>query len=331
MRYIYNVETRPSFNLAAEEWLLHNTDQDVFMLWRNAPAVIVGRNQNTAAEIDEEYVRTNNISVIRRMTGGGAVFHDLGNVNFTFLHLGNTNKGIDFHRFTEPVLGALQGMGVPCAFDGRNDLVIEGKKFSGNAQLIENDRILHHGTLLFAAQMTDMSSALRVNPVKYSDKAVKSIRKRVTNISSHLPKADPSGDVMDVTEFIRRMIQAVSGSRDVEALDLLPEEKEAIRDLEKMKYATWEWNYGQSPTYGFTRSTRTKGGTVEAHLNVSRGIIQEARIYGDFFGERPIDDLAALLHGCPHEREALLRILDGVNVGQYVLGVDAPTLVECLF
>lgn len=325
MRFIYNMQTRPSFNLAAEEWLLRNTDEDVFMLWRNAPAVIVGRNQNTGAEIDENYVRANDISVIRRMTGGGAVFHDLGNVNFTFLSLGSDHSGIDFHRFTEPVLDALQNMGVPCEFDGRNDLVIKGQKFSGNAQLLEKDRILHHGTLLFSAQMADLSAALKVNPAKYSDKAVKSVRKRVTNISSHLPEP------MDVTEFIGRMMRLVSGGQKVDALDLNEAEKQAVRELEKIKYATWEWNFGHSPKYGFTRTTRTSGGTVEVHLDVAKGVIGQATIYGDFFGERPVADLAALLCGCPHEREALLRVLDGVNVGQYVLGVDAPTLVDCLF
>ncbi len=325
VRYIYNMETRPSFNLATEEWLLRHADQDVFMLWRNAPAVIVGRNQNTGAEIDQEYVQENGIPVIRRMTGGGAVFHDLGNVNFTFLSLGKNHAGIDFQRFTEPVLDALRNMGVACAFDGRNDLVIEGQKFSGNAQLLEKDRVLHHGTLLFAAQMADMSAALRVNPAKYSDKAVKSVRKRVTNISSHLPEP------MDVTEFIRRMMHAVSGGQEADAMDLRAEEKEAIRELENIKYATWDWNFGQSPKYGFTRSTRTTGGTVEVHLDVSKGVIKEARIFGDFFGERPVADLAALFTNCKHEREDLLRVLDGVNVGQYVLGVDAQVLVNCFF
>ena len=205
MRYIHNQGTDPAFNLAAEEWLLTKTDSEVFMLWRNAPAIIVGRNQNTLSQIDETFVQERNIPVVRRLSGGGAVFHDLGNINFTFISNGNASEGLDFLRFTQPILQALQGMGVDCSFDGRNDLVIKGQKFSGNAQHFHKDRILHHGTLLFASDIADISGALRVDPEKYRDKAIKSISKRITNISSHLPVP------MEVTEFIDELMTRVSG------------------------------------------------------------------------------------------------------------------------
>jgi lipoate-protein ligase A len=325
MRYIHNTHTDAAFNLAAEEWLLRHTDEDIFMLWRNDKAVIVGRNQNSAAEIDEAYIRENGIQVIRRLTGGGAVFHDLGNVNFTFIQLKQTARQLDFRRFTAPILDALQAMGVNCSFTGRNDLVIDDYKFSGNAQLIEKDRVLHHGTLLYSAEMTDLSGALKVNPVKYVDKAVKSVRKRVTNIASHLPEPLP------VEEFIDRVMRHVAGDAPAEAIGLRPEEVEAINDLVRTRYGAWEWNFGASPRYTFSLATRTAGGVVEAHLNVEHGRITAARIFGDFFGVAPVAELEALLTGCRHQRADILGALEGVRVEDYIRDVDENTFLDCLF
>jgi lipoate-protein ligase A len=325
MRFIHNTSTDPAFNLAAEEWLLRHTAKDVFMLWRNAPAVIVGRNQNTASEIDEDFVRERGITVIRRLTGGGAVFHDLGNVNFTFIKVGQQSRQLDFQRFTAPILEALRALGVDCQFEGRNDLVIDGQKFSGNAQLIEKDRVLHHGTLLFSAQMADLSGALKVNRAKYVDKAVKSVAKRVTNISSHLPSP------MDVQDFIAHVMHHVSTGAPQGLHALRPDEEDGIRALVASKYGTWDWNFGSSPAYGFTRSTRTAGGVVEVHLDVQHGHIRTARIFGDFFGVRPVAELEALLSGCRHERQALEERLDPVHTEAYIRDVSPAALVDCLF
>lgn len=325
MRYIYHPSTVPSFNLAAEEWLLRNSTDDIFMLWRNAPAVIVGKNQNTGAEINQDFVTERDIKVIRRMTGGGAVFHDLGNVNYTFIHMGKPEHGIDFKRFTGPILEALRDMGVACDFDGRNDLVIDGLKFSGTAQLIEKDRVLHHGTLLFASEMADISAALNVNPVKYIDKSVKSVRKRVTNISSHLPQQ------MDVHEFIRQIMGRIAHTQSLDELDLAPHEYAGIQALADEKYTTWEWNYGASPTYGFNQATRTPAGLVEIHLNAEAGIIKDIKIFGDFFGVLPADDLARQIVGCAHSPQAVLERLQTLPVGQHIHGIDAETLAKCFF
>jgi len=325
MRFIHNTSTDPAFNLAAEEWLLSGSTADVFMLWRNAPAVIVGRNQNTLAEIDETFLRQRGIPVIRRLTGGGAVFHDLGNVNFTFISLDRKGQGLDFHRFTEPVLNALRAMGVPCSFEGRNDLAIEGRKFSGNAQHVSKDRVLHHGTLLFSAEMADLSGALRVNPVKYKDKAVQSIRKRVTNISSHLPEP------LAVQEFMSRLMGHVSGGAASGDLALAQAEIAGIERLAEEKYRTWDWNFGFSPRYGFSHSTRTPGGVLDARLEVTEGVIQAVRLYGDYFGIRDVAELETVLVGCRHQREHLAERLRGVPLGEYIQGVDLPVFLDCLF
>jgi lipoate-protein ligase A len=195
MHIIKRHNTDPYFNLATEEFVLKNWDEDSFMLWRNAPSIIVGKHQNTLAEINVEYVKHNNIPVVRRLSGGGAVFHDLGNLNFTFIQNGKAERLIDFRKYTEPILEVLEKMGVAAKFEGRNDLTIGGRKFSGNAEHIWKTKILHHGTLLFSSHMSDLTQALNVDPLKFQDKAVKSVHSRVTNISEHL------SEPMDVMYF----------------------------------------------------------------------------------------------------------------------------------
>jgi len=325
MRYIYNPSTDPAFNLAAEEWLMTRSEEDVFMLWRNRPAVIVGRNQNTLAEIDEAFTRERGIPVVRRLSGGGAVFHDLGNINFTFINSGNPGEGLDFERFTIPIQQALRSMDVECVFSGRNDLLIDGKKFSGNAQHFHAGRVLHHGTLLFSSDMTDLSGALRVDPEKYRDKAVKSVRSRVTNISSHLPAP------MEVTAFIKALMDFVSGGASREDLALTGAEADAIEELADRRYRTWDWNFGSSPAYNFSRRTRTDGGLLDVNLYVKKGRILKARLFGDYFGVRDVEELEERLLGSRHERGEIAARLDGVGLGEYLHGVSLPVFLDCLF
>ncbi|NDV19457.1 lipoate--protein ligase [Pseudodesulfovibrio sp. JC047] len=325
MRYIHNQCLDPAFNLAAEEWLLTNSETDIFMLWRNKPAVIVGRNQNTVAEIDESFVQERDIPVIRRLSGGGAVFHDLGNINFTFITHGKPSEGLDFERFTKPIQEALQTMGVQCVFSGRNDLLIDGKKFSGNAQHFHQGRILHHGTLLFTADMTDLSGALRVDPEKYRDKAVKSVRSRVTNIASHLQTP------MTVTDFLDRLMDNVSNGSAPETRHLTKEEIIHISALADTRYRTWAWNFGASPAYNFSKRTRTPGGLLDVNLFVKKGKILTARLFGDYFGVKDIGPLEAMLVGTPHTRTAVQDRLATVQLEQYLHDVTLDTLLDCLF
>ena len=189
MLCIKSTTQNPAFNLATEEYLLRNKDEECFYLYINGPSIIVGKHQNTLAEINIDYVKAQNIDVIRRLSGGGAVFHDPGNLNFTFIKKGEKDQLVDFRKYTKPILDVLQSLGVKARFEGRNDLTIEGKKFSGNAEHVYKNKILHHGTLLFSSKLPDLSQALKVNPLKYKDKAVKSVRSRVTNISEHLKES----------------------------------------------------------------------------------------------------------------------------------------------
>lgn len=326
MLCIKDLHTDPYFNLAADEYVMKNFKEDCFMLWRNEPSIIVGKHQNTLAEINVDYVRENNIKVVRRISGGGAVFHDLGNLNFTFIRNSEEGAQVDFRKFTRPILDVLQTMGINAKFEGRNDLTIEGKKFSGNAEHVWKNRTLHHGTLLFSAVMTDLSSALKVNPLKFTDKAVKSVRSRVTNISEHLKEK------MDVIEFRDRIMkQIMEMYPDSKEYQYSAEDVSGIIRLRDEKFSKWEWNFGYSPKYDFEKMIRTEGGSVEFHFNVEKGIIQDIRIYGDFFHKYDIDVIEKSLVGVKHEHNAINDILSTFNFNDYFKNIKPEEFVDGMF
>ncbi|MDR2040507.1 MAG: lipoate--protein ligase [Bacteroidales bacterium] len=327
MLCINDHHTDPYFNLAAEEYVLKNFEENCFMLWRNEPSVIVGRHQNTLAEINVDYVKQNDIKVVRRLSGGGAVFHDLGNINFTFIENKESDKLIDFHKYTKPIIDVLQQLEVDARFEGRNDLVIDGKKFSGNAEHVyRNSRILHHGTLLFSAELSDLSGALNANPTKFNDKAIKSVRSRVTNISSHLK--EPIG-----LEQFRELVfdHMMNSSPDCRAYQYSDKDLSAIQQLRDEKYATWEWDFGQSPGYNMINGVRTGGGHLEIHLDVQNGIIQHIRIFGDFFNIREISELETMLTGVPHHEENIRKMLKSVNLSDYLVNISENELISVMF
>ncbi|MEI6455983.1 MAG: lipoate--protein ligase [bacterium] len=319
--------TDPYFNLATEEYILKNFQEDSFMLWRNAPSIIVGKHQNTLAEINTGYVKENNIPVVRRLSGGGAVFHDLGNLNFTFIQSGNNQQLIDFRKYTEPILEVLQKLGIEAKFEGRNDLTIGGRKFSGNAEHIWKNKVLHHGTLLFSSKMTDLSKALRADPLKFKDKSVKSVKSRVTNISEHL-----AGE-MDVLEFAEAIQDHIIGKYpDARFYDLTGDDHKKIVELVEQKYGTWEWNFGYSPHYNFRKILRTeKSGTIEFDLDVQNGIIISANIFGDFFGTLDPEEIEKVLGGVSHREDAILEILKPFQIGDYICNLSLEEFMHGLF
>ena len=296
------------------------------MLWQNDNSVIIGRHQNALAEINREYVEQNHVVVARRLTGGGAVFHDLGNLNFSFIqNIPSGEREIDFVKYLQPIVEALHALGVNAEFSGRNDLLVDGKKISGNAMAFYGNRVLEHGTLLFSTVQNNLVQALKVDPDKFKDKAVKSVRSRVTNISEHLPKP------MTVLEFKDFLMDFVLKQNNMSALDVLkPEEETRVAELERTQFSTWDWNYGQSPKYALERKVRTAGGTVQAILDIKGGRIAAMRFYGDFFSRRDPQELEQTLVGTQYTREAVEEVLGQVPLEEYFSNTTKSEIVDVI-
>ncbi|MCX6243274.1 MAG: lipoate--protein ligase [Bacteroidetes bacterium] len=327
MLIIRRHNTDPYFNLATEEYVLKEISDDSFMLWRNAPSIIVGKHQNTLAEINLEYVKANNIKVVRRLSGGGAVFHDLGNLNFTFTMQGEGTNLINFRKYTDPILEVLVKLGIDARFEGRNDLTIEGKKFSGNAMHIWKNKVLSHGTLLFSSHMPDLSKALNADPLKFKDKAVKSVRSRVTNISEHLKSP------MEVMEFSTLIEQHIMEKYpDAVLYELSDADHRRIEEMVQKRYGTWEWNFGYSPQYNFKKVLRTSNsGTIEFNLEVKDGIIMEIKIFGDYFNMYDTEIIEDALRNVPHSSPKIREALAMYNLGDYFNNLTIEEFVEGLF
>lgn len=326
MLCINHNNTKPYFNLASEEYLLKNFDDDIFMLWRNEPCIVIGKNQNTMEEINYDYVKEHNLPVVRRLTGGGAVFHDLGNINFTFISSGGKDNFNNFKKFTTPIIDVLNSLGVKAEFTGRNDLTIEGKKFSGNAQCRYKNRVLHHGTLLFSSEIKDLSASLKVSPEKLKGKGVKSVESRVTNISSHLH------DKISIDDFREKIMNHINNTYgDCSLYNLTEKDLYEINKLVEDKYSTWQWNFGSSPEYSYNSKVKYEGGTIEFHFNVKKGIISEFKVYGDFFGDKDIQEFESKIIGLPHREEDILAAVSELDLPSYFSGAKGRLIIDLFF
>lgn len=336
MLYICNDSKDPHYNLALEEYVLKNlnTDQAFIMLWQNQPSVIIGRFQNTIEEINIDYIRKNNIHVVRRITGGGAVYHDLGNLNFTFIE-NKTEEGLDFRKYTERIAKALDRFGIKAEISARNDITIDGKKFSGNAQYVYKNRVLHHGTILYNSDLDAVLAALNVSGDKIESKGIKSIRSRVTNVIDYMQEK------VSLEEFKTALIYYLFDSEPggipddtpsgvpYEEYILSEEDLARIKELMVEKYVTWEWNHGSSPSFNFRNKERFACGTIEVRLKVEKGIIQTCKIYGDFFSYAEIGDFEKMFEGIRYEEGAIKAVLNRADLSSYFGPVAADELLKC--
>lgn len=329
MKFIENNSIDPHYNLAFEEYIFKylKSDEEFVLLWRNGPSIIVGKNQNTVEEINLEFVKENNINVVRRVTGGGAVYHDLGNLNFSFIVNADNSEKIDFKTYNVPIIKALEKIGVNCELSGRNDLVIDGKKFSGIAQSITKGRVLNHGTLLFDSKLETLSKSLNVKRDKIESKGVKSVVSRVTNIKPYV-KED-----IDVLEFKQVLLKNIYEyfNQPVEIYELSDEDRKNIQKMVDERYGTWEWNYGRSPKFNYKGYNRFAGGCVETRLQVENGLIEGCKIYGDFFGKGDVKELEDKLQGVKYDFDEVSYVLKDISMDDYLGRVTKEEFLECLF
>lgn len=319
MKLIILESTNPHYNLAVEEYLFDEYTDDVIMLWQNAPTVVIGRNQNAFAEINTDYTEKNGILVARRISGGGAVYHDLGNVNYTFISK-KSDEGIDFKTFTQPIIDALASMGIHASLSGRNDIEVNGKKISGNAQHVKGNRVLHHGTLLFNSDLTVLTNALNVDPEKIKSKAIKSTRSRVINISELINAH------ITVKEFINTIGDYIITKYNAKKIDIPNNDK--IAELTKRNKSR-EWLYPEKDyisQYSIRKKEKYDFGIVEILLEMKNDIINNVKIIGDFFGVKDVRELENSLKGTSIKN--IEASLNSIKISDYIYGMTSEDFIS---
>ena len=321
MLVLKSTSINPFYNLALEEYLFENSEEDVFMLWQNHNTIVVGQYQNTIEEISNDYVKKNKINVVRRLSGGGAVYHDLGNINFTFITRGEAGS-FSFEHFTKHIRDVLNAYNIKCNFSGRNDLHIGGRKFSGNAQYIKNGKVLHHGTLLYNSNLEVLTKALQANQTKMQSKAIKSIHERVTNIKDHMEED------ISIEDFMDSLYAEIARLEETKIINLTEDDEEMIQKKVKERYGTWEWNYGASPKSNLRKTKKHDYGLIDIYLDLVNGHIDKIKIHGDFFARGEMSEIENALVGCKFEDTELRKTLKQFD--NYIVGIDEKWLTDTL-
>lgn len=329
MIYIINKSNKPDFNIALEEFCFKNLTQfdKIFILWINEPSIIVGKNQNTQAEINEKYIKENGIHVIRRISGGGAVYHDLKNLNYTIIsNESKDSRNFDFKAFSDPVIQTLKELGVEAEFTGRNDITIDGKKICGNAQAYLDGRVMHHGCLLFDVDLSVLSKALETSKDVVDSKGVKSVRSRVVNILPYLQYE------ITIDEFSERILNHMK--------DKYPEMKEYSFNYEELqmieknrveKFGNWNWNFGTNPVAEIIRERRYPAGKTQLFINTKKGVIKDVKFYGTFFCvNSDLSEVQDILKGVKYTPEDVRKTLASIDITPYFAGFTIEELTDAI-
>ncbi len=316
----------PYFNIASEEYLLKNFSEDIFILYSNSPSIIVGKHQNTMAEINHSFVSQKQIPVIRRLSGGGTVYHDLGNVNYSFITNGSEGNLVDFKKHTQPIIDVLKSLGVDARIGGKNDIRVGDKKISGNAEHIYKNRVLHHGTLLFSANLDELNESIKVNIEAYTDKAVKSIRSQVANITEYLNRD------INIEKFKELLIAHIKMlSQNAIDYQFTPSDIDSINELITTKFSTWEWNYGYSPAYTLARKIHVDDFVLDIELYVEKGAITNLSIKRDNQYQESYKPIEELLIGCMHDVHEISKRLTDIDMRQYIPKLSKGDFISSLF
>ena len=325
MRYIKNSSTNPYYNMAFDEYCLESLsiDEPVFFLWQNRPAVIVGFNQEVNTEVNLDYLKENGIDLVRRVTGGGAVYHDLGNLNYTIVGRSEDLER-DYPEYASIMAKALQSLGVPATLSGRNDILVEGRKVSGFAKRVCKNRLMVHGTLMYNVDVDVLTKVLNPSNTKLQSKGIASVRSRVANLCEYLP------NIPDIQTFSKQLEEILSHHYQDTEYQLSEEDLANIQLLTDQKFATWEWNYGRSPKATLTHSARLACGTVEIHLTLAENRISSCRFGGDFLGNLPATDLDSAVIEVIYDTENIQKRLSSFTISDYFDGVAMEELIKLI-
>ena len=315
MRYLVNNSTDPYFNMALDEFCLENIvrEEPYFYLWRNRPSVIIGLNQNAYSEVNLPYLRANGINLVRRVTGGGAVYHDLQNLNYTIVGLSLT---------PQPIVDALRRLGVPAELSGRNDIFVDGRKVSGYARRVSGCQEIIHGTLMYDVDLETLTHVLDTPGSKLQAKGIGSVRSRVANLREYLPG-------FSTLDELQAALQEILADGDG-VIELSEDQLSEVRKMADGKFATWDFIYGRSRQTGFVRKAKLPCGTVEADINLDRGLITGISFSGDFMFDEPVTELESKLTGCRFEREALACVLDDATVSRCFRNTGSAAILDLL-
>ena len=326
MRYLKNPSTNPYYNMAFDEYCLESLpiDEPVFFLWQNRPAVIVGYNQEVNTEVNLDYLKEKGIDLVRRVTGGGAVYHDLENLNYTIVGRSEDLER-DYPEYASLLAKALQTLGVPATLSGRNDILVEGRKVSGFAKRVCKNRLMVHGTLMYNVDVDVLTNVLNPSTTKLQSKGIASVRSRVANLCDYLP------EIPDIQTFSQRLEEILSNNYTDTEYQLTETDLANIQRLTDKKFATWEWNYGRSPKATLSHSARLACGTVEIHLTLAENRIASCHFGGDFLGNLPASDVEKALTGIPYEINEIRKCLSKIEISRYFDRVSVDDLLEMMF
>lgn len=326
MRYIRNPHTDPHYNMAFDEFCLESLpiDEPVFFLWQNRPSVIVGYNQEVNTEVNLQYLKENDITLARRVTGGGAVYHDFGNLNYTIVGRSEDLER-DYPEYASLMMKALQAMGIPATLSGRNDILVDGKKVSGFAKRVCKNRLMVHGTLMFQVDVNVLTKVLNPSASKLQSKGIASVRSRVANLCDYLP------EITDIQDFKNHLEAILSRSYKDKEYQLSDEDLAKIQQLANEKFSQWEWNYGHSPKATLTHTARLACGTVEIHLTLTENRIASCRFGGDFLGNLSVEEVEKILMGTPYDANATHECLSQINISNYFDGVTVDDIIRMMY
>ena len=318
-KFILSNQTNPQFNIASEEYLLKQTDDFYIYLWRNDKRVIVGNNQNTILEVNLKKANSDGVKVVRRLTGGGAVYHDIENICYTII--APYKSGEDYYKkFTTPVINYLNDLGVPAKFTGRNDITVNDKKISGNAQVVYKDRILHHGTILFNTNLKTLQELLIQNDIKVKSKGIESIRARVVNVKEFLPNTSCNDFLKGLCDYLKKdLIEYSFTEKDIES----------INKLVKEKYSTYEWNISKSPKGILRIDFKLDFGTMTFTFDLINGIISNFEIFGDYFSSKPLIDICDKINGQKFIKETFENAFE--DISNYIKNAKKQEIIDKIF